>query len=193
MSANLIVDIGNTCLQEVSIIPPPLLSGGVFCAASGTVATATGLTGLSVDGINADTYCNLCVAGVTQSGQLRIAVQCSDTDVSGNYTDPTSGLPTFPGAFQSGGILWLNSGGAGGGLLGAFVSGQSMYSGFTQYQGFQRPQRFVRANVISEGSAQFAGPLTVSFVMQNKTTGSGGGYTQAPQTGPGGSFNYINV
>jgi hypothetical protein len=131
--------------------------------------------------LNSDTFCNLQVTGNTQSGQLRIQIQTSDTDVSGLYTDPTSGLAQLPTVFASGGILWLNSGGTGGGTLGAFISGHSMYSGFCESAAFQRPQRFVRAIMMS--GDWFGGPLQANFLSQYKTTGSGGGYSPSPTSG----------
>lgn len=149
------------------------------------VAVASGAyVGIGVDLINADTYCNLWAAGFTHSGQLRLQVQTSDTDTSGNYTDPTSGAPVFPGAFQSGTILWLNSGGVGsGGLLGVFTSGQSIESGFAVAQGFSRPYRYARLIALNEGSTQFAGPLTAGFISNLRTTGSGGGTSLLPSSG----------
>ncbi len=171
-----VVDIGNTCFSEPSIVAFGLGSGLAF-PGSGAII------GDSCDLLQANNYCNLNVVGnaLTTSGQLRVQVQCSDTDVSGSFTDPTSGLAAFPGAFESGGILRLNSGGVGGGLFGAFVSGQAIQSGFNVFQGFQRPQRYARANTVS--GDRYVGPLSVSFVSQLKTAGSGGGYTTSPTSG----------
>jgi len=165
----LIVDIGGTAQSVLSIGSPPLLSGSFTAAGSGTVI------GQSCNLINSDTYCNINIAGISQSGQLRVQVQTADTDTSGSYTDPTSGLPQFPTSFQSGGILWINSGGVLGGVLAGQTSGYAIASGFNVFAAFIRNGTFVRANVIGEGTSQYAGPLTVSFVSQNKTTGSGGG------------------
>src|ERR1700735_4819885 len=111
MSASYLVDLYDTTQQGVSIADPPFLSGGSFFAGSGTVV------GQSIFMGNSDSYCNVFAIGNTQSGQLRIQVQTSYTDVSGNYTDPTSGLAVLPTVFQSGGILWINSGGTGGGVF----------------------------------------------------------------------------
>jgi hypothetical protein len=172
VSANLIVDLGGTTQVVNTITSPPFLSGGAIFAGSGTVI------GNSCNMLHSDTYCNMIVTGASQSGQLRIQVQCSDSDVSGTYTDPTSGLAQLPTTFQSGGILWLNSGGAGNGLFTAQASGFTMGSGLTGFAffaAFQRPYQFARANVLGEGSAQYAGPLMVDFISQLKTTGSGGG------------------
>lgn len=188
MSANLIVDLGGTA-QTYPTIGSAGTSGGVFAASGGYI-------GLSVDMINSDTYCNINAIGVPffTSGQLRVAVQTSDSDVSGTYTDPTSGLPQFPTSFQSGGILILNSGGLLGGTQsvssvgansGQIQSGYAFQSGFSVCAAFQRPQagRFVRANVLSGDF--FAGQLAVGVISQNKTTGSGGGFSYSPlQQGP---------
>lgn len=180
-SANLIVDLGNTALQGVSISAVPLLSGGALFPCSGA------LVGAGIDMNNADTFCNLEIQGTAPSGQLRIAVQCADTDTSGSYTDPTSGLPVMPGPFSSGGVLFINSGGAGGGTIGqAFASGlsgftQAIASGFAVAAGFQRTGRFVRGVALSGDF--FAGPGFVSFISQLRTTGSGGGSTQSPGSG----------
>ena len=178
MSANLIVDLGNTAAMQLSV--------GLGGAGSGLVYAASGaVIGQGVDLRNADTFCNLFAAGngIFGSGQLRIQIQTSDSDVSGNYTDPTSGLAALPTSFSSGGILILNSGALGGGLLGAFTSGQSIQSGFAVAAGFQRPQAgtYVRANVLSGDF--FAGTLTVGFISQYRTTGSGGGFTYSPGSG----------
>ncbi len=176
-SAGLVVDLGNSAQMDVSIQGLPVLSGALVAPCSGAVI------GDGINMMNSDTYCNLFAAGFMTSGQLRIQVQCADNDVSGQYTDPTSGLPSnaFPGAFQSGGILFLNSGGAGGGVLGAGVSGQFVASGFAVAQGFQRTGTFVRANLLSGDFG--CGPLTIGFISNLKTTGSGGGYSPLPGSG----------
>jgi len=170
------VDIGGTAYFEPSLLPPQTQSG-LICPNSGA------LIGLSVDMNNANTFCNIYVTGVTynQSGQVLLQVQTSDSDTSGNYTDPTSGLAAFPTYFSSGGILILNSGGVGMGVLGAQVSGQSILSGFTQFAAFQRPGRFARINVLSGGF--YNGPLVAGFVSQLRTTGSGGGFSFQPASG----------
>jgi hypothetical protein len=81
----------------------------------------------------------------------------------------------------SGGILILNSGGTGGGTLGAFISGHAMQSGFVEAAGFQRPQRYARAIVLS--GDYYVGSLSVGFISQRKITGSGGGSVQTPGSG----------
>jgi hypothetical protein len=178
-SASYLVDLGNTCPP----LPTITASGGAFLASGG--ASATSYVGTSVDMLHYNSFCNMVVTGIQyfQSGQLRIQVQTADTDTSGSYTDPTSGLAQLPTSFSSGGILILNSGGAGNGTFGAFVSGQAMLSGFSVSAGFQRIQRFVRAVTFSGTNDFYAGTLTVAFVSNLKTTGSGGGTSQQPGSG----------
>ena len=181
-SANLIVDLNGTAQLGASLPGAGLTStpSGLLCGLSGTVI------GQSVDMIYSDTFCNVVVQGqaVLNSGPLVLQVQCSDTDVSGKYTDPTSGLAQLPTWFSSGGLLILNSGGDGG-LNQTFVSGQSLLSGFHIAAGFQRPQRFARVNFYSGfGTAnQYVGTLTAGFISQYRTTSSGGGQTQSPGSG----------
>lgn len=176
MSASLLVDLGNTC-QTLPTIAGNNATSGIIFAASGAIIGAT------VDRLNADTFCNLLLTGNAAygSGQLRVAVQTAPSDVSGQFTDPTSGLAAFPTSFQSGGILWLNSGQLGGGLFGPFTSGQAIQSGFACAGAFQAPNRFVRANVLSGDF--FAGTLQVVVVSQLRTTGSGAGFTYSPTSG----------
>ncbi len=176
MSASLLVDLFNTCQVGVSIQDSPLLSGSLNCVASGAII------GQTINLANADTYCNLFANGISASGLLRLQVQCSDGTTSGSFTDPTSGLAQFPGAFSSGGILWVNSGGDNG-LLGPVISGQSIASGFFVGAGFQRTGTFARVNALLEGSAQFAGSLTAGFISNLRTVGSGGGFTYQPTSG----------
>lgn len=186
-SANLIVDIGGTAQTMITLAAGGggigVMSGQVGIASGLVYAASGGIIGQTIDMLNSDTFCNLMVAGqsLNTSGQLRIAVQTSDTDTSGLYTDPTSGLAQLPTYFSSGGILILNSGGVGSGVLNNGVSGQAMQSGFLQFAAFQRPGRYARANVVS-GDFYF-GPLTLAFVAQLHTTGSGGGFSYSPSSG----------
>lgn len=152
MSANLVVDIGNTCQSESSILPQ------VMQPSSGLVM------GRSVDMLYANTQCQVLVNhATTQSGTLRVAIQESDTDVSGNFTPVlASGNP-----WSSGGVLTVNSGGIG------------ILSGKQTFAAFERGGRFVRAIALSGGL--FDAVTGVGFVSQRKTTGSGGGSTQSPQ------------
>lgn len=170
------MDLYDTCDTLTSIVPTPFLSGGLVAPGSGA------FVGNGVFLGNDNSFCNLFATGQSFSGRLRLAVQCADADVSGQYTDPTSGMSALPTAFQSGGILWLNSG-LDGGVFGPVVSGQNMISGFFAAAGFQRPGTFARVIALAEGTAQFAGPLTAGFVSQRRTTGSGPGYTLSPSSG----------
>ena len=180
MSANLIVDLGNTTLSypslngnqnQAAVVP----TSGYFGGMSGVVV------GQSVDLLHANTFCNVYVAGcaVNISGALIIGIQTSDTDVSGNFTDPTSGLAQLPTVVQSGGNIWINSG-SNGGIYGSGTSGQFVQSGFCAFAGFQRVGRFAR---LLFNSGFFIGPLQAGFISQLKTTGSGGGFTYAPTSG----------
>lgn len=173
MSANLVVDLGGTCdiYTTLGIAGP---GSGLTYAASGAII------GLSANMINDNTATQVVYAGnaIFGSGQLRLQIQVSDSDVSGTYTDPTSGLAAFPSNVQSGGLIWLNSGQLGGGVAGAFVSGQSIQSGFAGASYFQRIGTFARVNVLSGDF--FAGSLTVSLLGNKRTTGSGGGFTFQP-------------
>jgi len=187
-SANLIVDIGGAAVSYPSLNATVIGNSGAAFSSSGPII------GVSVDLIHADTFCNVLLAGTPfqTSGQLQVAIQTSDTDTSGNYTDPTSGLARFPRDVASGGIIWLNSGGLLGANLGpvqagassgAPLSGDAHQSGFSKFVAFQRPQngRFVRLNVLSGGF--YNGTLTGSLVSQQRTTGSGGGFSYQPGSG----------
>ena len=176
MSASHLVDLNNTTQMIKSVDGAGAGSGCVF-AASGAIV------GDVCDMLNANTYCNLFVAGTANftSGLLRVAVQSSPNTTSGNFTDPTSGLQALPSNFSSGGILWINSGSTGGGVLYAFQSGQAVLSGFMTGAAFQRPNRYVRAIVLSGDF--YAGPLVAGFISQLKTTTSGTGFSWSPQSG----------
>jgi len=189
VSANLLVDLQGTAQLGLTL--------GIGGAGSGLIYPASGaVIGASINMGNADTACNLLLAGneVFGSGQLRVQVQASDTDVSGNYTDPTSGLAQLPSWFSSGGILILNSGALlNGTLQGALQtqgvnsglpgSGYAIQSGFAVAAMFQRPApgQFVRANVLSGDF--YAGTLVGVFISQYRTTGSGGGFSYSPGSG----------
>jgi hypothetical protein len=180
MSANLALDLGGTCLLQ-STLPPnigTIGSGGFVDAYRSGI-----MIGQTVDMINADTYCNVLVLGtMVTSGPLLLAVQDSDSTTSGNFTDPTSGLPQFPQFVSSGGQVYIGQSGTGAnyGTLGAFVSGQSPLSGFAVAFAFQRKQRYVRVNM---QSGFYAGPLQVAVLGNLKYTGSGGGYNWYPGSG----------
>jgi hypothetical protein len=177
-SASLLVDLGNTCILQPSLLS--LNNSGAYYSSSGVQV------GLSCNLGNANSLCNLVVAGVPwgASGilqQLSIAVQCADSDTSGSYTDPTSGLATFPAPFISGGIIVLNSGASGGLFNPIPISGQYFTSGFMVAAGFQRPQTYARVVGLSGGF--YAGSLFAGFVTQLRTVGSGGGMSQSPGSG----------
>lgn len=174
-SANLVVDIGPTCDYRTSL-----------STASGSLA----LVGEIVDLQNADTNCNLFVAGSTgvggsASGAIEIRVQGSDATTSGSFVDVTSGLTQFPVPFISGGIFFANSGiawGSGNTSLSTPVgSGAPLFcSGGVQFAGFQRTTRYVRAFL---NSGAFTGILQAGFISQKRTTVSGPGYSWAPGSG----------
>lgn len=182
MSASYLVDLGNT-------------TGPQFAASAGNYFAASGANVSNiVDMLNYNSFTNLVITGFWQypSGELRVQVQTSDDTVSGNFTDPTSGLSQMPTSFASGGQLFFNSGGGTtatapaasfvqGGIFGPFVSGQCVFSGFVGAAGFQRPHRYVRSIVISGGFVNMLGGF--AFIAQSKTTGSGGGFSLAPSSG----------
>lgn len=174
MSANLVVDLRNTTERYVSL-----------AVTSGTDTTIGGI----VDLLNANTWCNVFVTG-RNSGPLPIFIQTSPTTNSGDFTDPTSGLPAgyFPvnGAIVSGGIFWANSGlyASGNQSPAAVVDSAPLFcSGGTDYAAFQRPNRYARL-VCTSGNASLAGvPFEAGFISQKKTTGSGGGFSYSPGSG----------
>lgn len=186
-SANLIVDIQNTAIYGPSLFSTNASPGGQQAAAVNPSGILCGLSGIAIgapiDLLHADTYCNIYIAGQDlASGPLIIGVQTSDSDVSGTYTDPTSGLAQFPTTFSSGGNLILGSGATGytPGTWGAGTSGQFLLSGFTAFAAFQRLGRFAR---LIFNSGFYLGPLQAGFISNMRTTGSGGGYTPAPSSG----------
>jgi hypothetical protein len=77
MAAGLVVDLGQEVQFGVSITGTPILSGAIVTPCS------CASIGQGIFMGNADTFCNLFVAGFTASGQLRVGVQSSDTDTSG--------------------------------------------------------------------------------------------------------------
>lgn len=132
MSANLVVDIGQTCQFHPSIVTPT--SGGT-------------VVGLPIDLKNSNTFCNVFAAAGAGSGPVAILIQTADAvasglftsgaglPLSGSFTDPTSGLDasTLPPNINSGGILWINSGlyTMPGGGINPIESGQSyLVNGF---------------------------------------------------------------
>lgn len=176
MSASLVVDLGNTTQMGFTGPTQAQLSpSGQVCGLSGVQ------TGLSVDMINANTFCNLVVQGmaVLTSGPAIVQVQVSDDNTT--WGDPTSGLPAgaLPTSFASGGNLIINSGSTGY-IYTSGVSGTAVLSGFAVAAGFQRTARYVRGLI---NSGYYIGNLQVSFCSQLKTTGSGAGFSYAPSSG----------
>lgn len=172
MSANLVVDLFNTCQMAFSF------RSGIL---SGETAVRIGDI---VDMLSADTNTQLFVVGrSTGSGPLLVGVQTSPDTTSGNFTNPISGLSQFPGAFRSGGYLIIGSGPATDtrlGIFGSGVSGQIIQSGFVAASHFQRPHRYARVII---GSGLYDGYLQAGFIGNLRTTGSGGGATQSPGSG----------
>src|SRR5512146_334974 len=110
MSANLHVDIGNTAQFYPSIATGLTLASGAFVSQSGAIV------GQWIDMSDTDTFCNVFVAAGPFSGPLGIAVQTAPgpnvvapytnafsgnifsgaAPLSGQFTDPTSGLSQLP-------------------------------------------------------------------------------------------------
>ena len=186
MGASLAVDLGKTTQHLLSFPSPAVAAdGGIAITSGGAMSSLSGvLIGDIVDMRDSDTYCNLLVLGRGfGSGPLLVGVQTSPDTTSGNFTDPTSGLPQFPDPFQSGGWLIIGSGPATDSRLGVFgsgVSGNYILSGFATFAAFQRPDRYARVVI---GSGFYDGLLYAGFVSQLRTTGSGGGFTYAPGSG----------
>ena len=185
-SANIVVDLYNT-VQMVQSFPSTAQAadGGVAITSGGSISSLSGvMIGDGVDMRDSDTNTQLFVGGLSYgSGPLIIGVQTAPSATSGDFTDPTSGLATFPGAFRSGGFLIIGSGPASDTRLGIFGSGQSGFfvrSGFFAASHFQRPHRYAR---IIHGSGFFEGTLHAGFIGSLKTTGSGGGYSASPGSG----------
>lgn len=210
MSANLVVDIANTCVFGVSI-PPSVASAptsGVFI-------------GNPIDLKDANTQMQVWAVGGASSGILVLQVQTAPAvsglvqsggmPPSGTFTDPTSGYVDFPGQIKSGGLIYINSGNFGlpgdGGASGTMGVNTFPYGlnpnfngqggGFHARSGdfpvfgsgggmawaaWPRPDRFVRVNILGLGSG-FTGLVAAGVLSQSKVTGSGGGFTFAPQTG----------
>src|SRR6267142_5547332 len=102
MSAFLVGDLGGAAVAYPSL----QAASGASSPGSGNLGWQGGsIVGVGVDLNNANTFCNLNIVGlatINVSGQVRVGVQCADADVSGQYTDPTSGLAQLPTYFASG-------------------------------------------------------------------------------------------
>lgn len=170
MSANLIVDIGNTCDYRPSLV---IGSGSNL------------IVGQIVDLLNAHINTNVFVAGGTPggSGVVEIRVQTADATTSGSFTDPTSGMAQMPAGFASGGVLFANSGlfSSGNQSLSSPVNNAPLFcSGGIMFNHFQRPHRYAR---LVNNSGVFPGAITAGFIGNKHVTGSGGGFTLNPGSG----------
>lgn len=168
MSANLVVDIANTCDYRASI----------------NVGSGSNLVvGEIVDLMQANTYCNIFCAGGAGSGAIQLQIQTSDSTTSGSFTDPTSGLSQMPVNVVSGGQVFVNSGlwVSGNYSVTAPVNNAPVFcSGGIQFAAFQRPQQYARLISVS---GPFPTWFTAGFVSNKKVTGSGGGYSWQPLAG----------
>lgn len=170
--ASHLVDGANTLDTPLSLV---VLSG------------ATVGIGNICDMMHADTYTNLWVAS-TFSGILPIFIQTSPSTASGDFTDPTSGLPTtaFPVANRvvSGGIFYANSGLYTSGNRSPFApinNAPQFCSGGIALAAFQRPNRYAR--LIFSGAATPQDSFYAGFIGQKRVTGSGGGTSLLPGSG----------
>ncbi len=166
------IDIGNTCDYQVSLIS---LSGS---------NTAVGRI---IDLLGADTNCIGWVAATALSGLAPIFIQTADVTTSGTFSDPTSGLwegGGLPDGVASGGIFWANSGLYASGYnspSSPLNDGPLMCSGGIQFFHFQKPHRYARLNL--SGGAIGAEILMAGFISQKKVTGSGHGFSFLPGSG----------
>jgi hypothetical protein len=181
MSASLLVDLGATTQQFTTIKPVGAGSGIVYPASGAIIGDIVAMP-------NANTYCNVQIVGIPvfSSGTVRVQVQTSDDTTSGNFTDPTSGIPadSLPTWLKSGGIFQINPStlGSGAGVIqSGGASGNFFLSGFAVAGAFLRPHTNARANILSGDF--FAGSLSVTFISQLRTDGSGGGFTYSPGSG----------
>ena len=176
MSASLLVDARNTLDYRVSV----------------AVGSGSNLiVGEIVDFGNADTYTNVFVAGGAGSGACEVRIQTSYAFTSGSFTDPTSGLPSFPAgsSIASGGIFFANSGllASGNQSVQSPVNNAPFFcSGGIEFGGFQRPGQYAR---LLWNSGAFPNFATAGFVGNKRTTGSGGGYSWSPAN----SGSVVNV
>lgn len=171
-AAGLLVDPANTLGFDVSLT----LGSGV-----------NQVVGQLTDFNNEDTYCGVWVAGGVAggSGPIQIQIQDSPDTTSGNFTDPTSGLAAFPVNVVSGGNFWANSGlwasGGNGDNLPPVDQAPAFCSGGIWFGSFQRKNRFCR---LINVSGAYPGAITAGFLSNKRTTGSGGGFSLLPGSGP---------
>lgn len=171
MSASLLVDARNTLDYRTSV----------------AVGSGSNLiVGQIVDFGNTDTFTNVFVAGGAGSGACEVRIQCSNATTSGSFTDPTSGLAQFPtgSSIQSGGIFFANSGLLASGnqsVTSPVNNAPTFCSGGIEFGGFQRTGRYAR---LVWNSGAFPNFATAGFVGNKMTTGSGGGFSFSPTSGP---------
>lgn len=188
MSANLVIDIGGSCVTQLSLPAAGVAADyGLAVTSGGAISSLSGvLVGDTIDLLHADAACNVFACGRGfGSGPLLIGIQTADVTTSGSFTDPTSGLAAAdrPRGVSSGGFVIIGSGAATDVLLGVFgsgVSGQVIQSGFAAFVRFERPHRYARLIV---GSGFYDGTLLAGFVSQARPVGSGGGFSMSPSSG----------
>ncbi len=172
MSANLVVDLAQTCdyFCSLQVVSGQAIAVGNIC-----------------DLLGANTYTQVYCAGAN-SGPLQLLIQTSDDTVSGNFTDPTSGYAAFPVNIISGGVFWVNSGLWNSGFMSPApslgISGAPLFaSGGIWFGAFQRPQRYARLLAMSGNLSIQGVPFNAGFIGNKKTTGSGFGFTMSPTSG----------
>lgn len=141
------------------------------------------VVGEIVDLLQANTYCNVFVAGGAGSGAIDVWIQTADATTSGSFTDPTSGLAQLPVNIVSGGRLIANSGlwVSGNYSLTAPVNNAPLFcSGGIFFGAFQRPHQYAR---LIWNSGPYPNAAIAGFISQKKVTGSGAGFSFSPGSG----------
>lgn len=211
MSANLVVDLANTCNY------PPSLS---LAAGVGNVPASGTLVGQIVDLKDANSMCQVWATAGPNSGVLVLKIETAGDasgllqsgggfPISGSFTDPTSGLPDFSQSIvKSGGLIYINSGLVslpfGGGASGTmnvntFAAGTHVSFNGQHGTGFAASGNFPvfcsggfatasflrphRYARLVALSGGFTAQVVAGFLSSDKVTGSGGGFTYAPLTG----------
>lgn len=210
MSASYVVDVANTCMFPPSLalgagvgnVPASgTLVGAIVDLKEANTFTNVWATGAANSGI-------LVLKIETADGPSGLLQSGGGFPISGAFVDPTSGMVDFPGPIKSGGLLYVNSGlvsipgggGASGGMnVNTFQQGTNpvfngqvgagfapsgnfpvFCSGGMAFGGFLSPNRYARLVALSGG---FTAQVIAGFQKQLRTTGGGGGFTFAPQTG----------